>query len=249
MIGFFARHPTAANLLMAVFIVAGIINLWQLRRETFPDITPTKVEVRIIHPGATAEDVEETLCRRVEDAIDGINFVKEIVADARESSAVVTVEMEDGGNIQTFLDDVQTEVNAIDDFPEDAEKPIIRLLGRTEPVLSVLVSGPMTATDLKAYCEDLKKRLKRQTDVSLVEVAGFSDRQFRIEMSRAALRRFELSVADVADRISKQSINLPAGGIETREQELLIRFVEERRSIAELEDLIIIEGPAGSEVR
>jgi len=249
MIRFFAEHPTAANLLMAIFIVLGIMSLPNLRRETFPDTTPSEVEVRVIYPGATAEEVEETVCQRVEEAIDGVKFVKELRSDARESIAMVVAEMEDGGNFQTFLNDIQTEVDAIDDFPDDVEEPIITQLGTTDQVLSLVVSGPMQPSDLKAYCEDLKDRLQVLPDISLVRLLGFSDHQLRIELSATALLRYNLSAADVAKIIEQQSVNLPAGILETQQREILVRFVEERRTPHELEELVIVAGSGGGEIR
>ena len=85
MIRYFAEHPTAANLLMAAFLVLGVLSLPGLRRETFPDTTPNEVQVCVAYPGATAEEVEETVCQRVEEAIDGVKFVKELRSDARMS--------------------------------------------------------------------------------------------------------------------------------------------------------------------
>ena len=249
MIRFFAKHPTAANLLMIIFVVLGALNITKLRRETFPDITPAEAEIRVIYPGATAEDVEESVCQRIEDAVDGIRFVKEVRSDAREGLATVTVEMEEGGNFQTFLSDIKTEVDAIDDFPTETEEPVITQLGTTDAVLTLVVSGPMDPPDLKAYCEGLKDRLQEDAGISLVTIAGFSDHQFRIELSTEALLGFGLSAADIARIIERQSVNLPSGIIETQNRDILVRFVEERRSVQELEDLIVIAGHGGAEIR
>lgn len=248
MIHFFARHPTAANLLMVAFLVAGGLTAPHILRETQPDFAPTEVEIRIRYPGATAHEVEEVVCRRVEDAIDGINFVKEVRSDAREGIASIIVEMSTEGNIQTFLSDIETEINAIDDFPPEVERPVISQLGRTDPVLSLLVCGPMNVPDLKVYCEDLKDRMQ-EAGVSLINIEGFSDHQLRVSLSDAALRRVGLSAAQVAARIAAQSKDMPLGTIETRERDILLRFVDQRRTPEALENLIILAGPEGGELR
>jgi len=249
MIRFFAEHPTAANLLMVVLIVLGVISLPQISRETFPDVTPSEVQVRMVYLGATADVVEETICQRVEDAIDGIRFVKEIRAEAQEGVATVTAEMEDQGDFQTFLNDIRTEVEAIDDMPTEVEDPIFTQLGTTDPVVSIVVSGSMEPADLKAYCEDLKDRLQQLPEISLVDLIGFSDHQLSIELSAEALMRYDLSASDVAQIIARQNVNLPAGILESQDRDILIRFLEERRNPAELEDLIIVAGLGGAEVR
>ncbi len=249
MISYFARHPTAANLLMIAMIVIGLLCLGQLQRETFPDITPSEVQVRVIYPGATAEEVEEAICQRVEDAVDGVRFVKELRSDAREGIGTIVAEMDEQGEFVTFLADIETEVNAIDSFPDDVEDPIVVQLGTTDPVLALVISGPMTTPDLKAYCEQLKDRLQLLPGISLVTIGGFSDHQLRVELSSEALMRYGLSPMDVARIIQQQSVDLPVGILGTSEQEFLIRFVEQRRTPQELEDLTIVAGPDGANVR
>ncbi len=249
MIRYFAGHPTAANLLMLIFLVIGAFSIRNLRRETLPDFAPQEVQVRVLYPGATAEEVEEAICQRLEDALDGVRFVKELRSEARESVGVVIVEMKDGADVVTFKDEIDTEVAAIDDFPDEVEDPVITQLHTTDQVLSLLVSGPMTPSDLKAYAEQLKDRIQALPEVSLVSVAGFADHQFRIELSTDALMRHNLSVADVAAVVSRQNIDLPAGIVETHEQDVLLRFVDEPASVAALEDLVIVAARGGAELR
>ncbi|MBT4814840.1 MAG: efflux RND transporter permease subunit, partial [Lentisphaerae bacterium] len=249
MIDFFVRHPTAANLLMVIFLVLGVIGLPRLRRETFPDITPREVEVRILYPGATAEEAEEAVCQRVEDAIDGVKFVKEVRSDAREGVGTITVEMESGGTFADFRSDIDSEVAKISDFPAVADDPIITQLGTTDLAIALLVSGPMPPAHLKAYCEGLKDDLQALPEVSLVKVRGFSDHQFRIELSAEQLQSYGLSAAQVADVVARQSVSAPAGAIETREQDILLRLVDERRTTSELAEVIIRGEPGAGEVR
>jgi HAE1 family hydrophobic/amphiphilic exporter-1 len=198
MIRFFAEHPTAANLLMIFFLVIGAVTLPTLRRETFPDFSEDKVQIAVVYPGATAEDVEDAICRRIEDAVDGISYVKEVTSESKEGVGSVTVEMQSGGDMATFLMDIKTAVDAIADFPDQAEDPVVKELNRTDAVVSIAVSGPMAETDLKNYCEDLKDRLKQDAGVSLVTVSGFSERQIRIQIPAAILIQYGISLDDIA---------------------------------------------------
>ena len=248
MIRFFAQHPTAASLLMIAFLIAGALTTPHILRETQPEFAPSEVEIRIAYPGATAQEVEEVVCRRVEDALDGIDFVAEIRADAREGAASIVVEMSNKGDIQSFIRDIETGVDAIDDFPPEVENPVIAELGRTDPVISLLVSGPMSEPDLKAYAEDLKERMQ-EAGVPLIKIQGFSDHQLRVSLSDMALRRLGLSAAQVAGRIAAQSKDLPLGTMETRERDILLRFVEQRRTSDSLAALVILAGPEGGEIR
>ncbi|HUV38837.1 MAG TPA: efflux RND transporter permease subunit, partial [Planctomycetota bacterium] len=249
MIRFFAAHPTAANLMMLMFIILGITALPHLQRETFPRFADEQVEVRVVYPGATATDVEEAVCRRIEDAIEGVNYVDEVLSEAREGVGVVTVTLQEGADFQAFWDDIRTEVEAIDDFPQITEKPVIRKLNRTDRVVSVAVTGPMSVTDLKAYCQEMKERMQAPGKISNVAVLGFSEHQIRIELSTLSLMQSGLSVAEIAGMIARQSVDLPAGAIETRDRDILIRFTDERRIVQEFADLVVLAGPSGGEIR
>jgi multidrug efflux pump subunit AcrB len=249
MIGFFVRHPTAGNLLMLFLALLGLSALPGLQRETFPDFAAQELQIQVIYPGASAEDVEEAICQRLEDAIDGINDVEEMRCVAREGIATAVVEMIEGGDLPRFMDDVKTEVEAIDNFPEQIEIPIIKELGRTANVVAVAITGPMSTRDLKAYAEQIKEQMQRIREVSQVEINGFSDHQLRIEVSAAALREYGLSMSDVANAVARQGIDLPAGSLQTAERDLLVRFTDLRRSPLELADLIVVSAQSGAEIR
>ena len=249
MIRYFAAHPTAANLLMVAFLVIGLFAAPTLQRETFPRIEPRQVEIRVIYPAARPEEVEESVCQRIEDAVDGINNVAEVTCEAREGLGRAVVEMAEGSSLDRFFADVKTEVEAIDDFPEEIDRPTVRQLGRTDFVASVAVTGPRTMPDLKAYAEELKTRMLRWGGIPKIDIKGFSDHQIRIELKDTALRQYGLSVADIADTIRRQSLDLPAGTIQSTERDILLRFADERKRAYEFLDLVVVSGAQGGEIR
>lgn len=249
MIRCFAGHPTAANLLMVLFLVAGALTLPSIRRETMPDYAPSEVEVRTRYPGATAGEVEEAVTQRIEDALDDVNFVAELRSDSREGLSIIVLEMTEGADFQTFFNDIERGVGAIDDFPEEVEMPIIAELGRTELVLGVLISGPLGAPELKTYSEDVKTRMREEAALSLITVTGFSERQLRVSLSEPALRAAGLSVPLVADAITAQSRDTPLGIVQTPQRDLILRFDDRRRTPAQLENLVVWAGADGAEIR
>ncbi len=249
MIRYFANHPTAANLLMVLLIALGLLALPSLRRETMPDFSIDSVQVTVAYPGAAAEEVEEAICQRIEDALDTVTDLDELRCEAREGQATATVDMREGGDLDRFLAEIKTEVEAIDNFPDLAEDPLIRQINLTDLVISVAVTGPMAEPDLKVYAESIKDRMTRLPGVSQVHLLGFSERQIRIELDDVALRQFGLSVDDVARLVEMQSIDLPSGTVETGERDVLIRFADERRDPRTFEDLVILGGESGGELR
>ncbi|HIP78371.1 MAG TPA: efflux RND transporter permease subunit, partial [Kiloniellaceae bacterium] len=242
MIRFFIDHPTAANLLMAFLMILGLSRLPELQRETFPNFAPRQVEIKVPYPGAGAGDVEQAICLRLEDALDGINEVEETTCTAREGLATLVAEMIDGADFDRFFEDVKSEVEAIDSFPDVTERPIIRQLGRTDRVVAIAVTGRMALPDLKAYAEQIRDRMLQLSEISQVEVQGFSKHLLRVEVTEQTLRALGLSISDIADAIQRQNIDLPAGSLGTRSGEYLLRFTNERRTPEELGRLVVVGG-------
>ena len=249
MIRYFVHHPTAANLLMLAFIISGLFAAPVLQRETFPRVQPNKVEITVLNPGARTEDVEEAICQRIEDAIDGIDNVGEVTCESREGYARAVAETIEGTDLDRFTTDVRTEIDAVTDFPDQAEEPVVRQLGRTDFVASVAITGPASRPDLKAYAEQVKDRMLLFGGIPKVQIKGFSDHHIRIELPDAVVRQYGISVSDVARAIQRQSIDLPAGNIRTRDQDVLIRFADERKTAMEFHDVVVVAGSGGGQIR
>ena len=249
MIRYFASHPTAANLIMAGLMILGLVAAPHVKRETFPDVPADEVEVRVPYPGATAREVENAICQRIEEAVDGVEALRETRCEAREGLAIAVIQMREGASIDRFLEDVKGEVEAIDNFPDDAETPVTRQLGRTDFIATVAVAGPMAPPDLKAYAESVKDSVLGLPGVSKVTLGGFSEHQIRIEVPATTLRQYGLSVEAIADAVARQSIDLPTGAIETRDDTLIVRFADERRSPRAFEDLVVVATAGGAEIR
>lgn len=248
MIRYFTSHPTAANLLMIIFFVIGLFSLPRLRRESLPDFSPHEVEIQVSHLGATPLEIEESISQRIEDAIDGINYIKEVRSESFEGLSKVIVEMEENADFAIFLNDIKTEVDAIDDFPEDAKDPIVKQLNKVDQVLSLAITGPMSASHLKTYCEKIKDKLQLIDGISQINILGFSDHQIRIEISQSMLLRYGLSLKELALNISRQNIDLPTGSIETKNGDLLLRFQGQRHSPEEFKKIVVLGSQAGGEI-
>jgi len=249
MIRFFAAHPTAGNLLMILFILLGIVTLPEIKRETFPEVKAYSIEIKVPYPGATPIDVEQGICLKLEDALDGISFVDEKSCQARQNIGLMTVKMFEQGDFSKFLDDVKSAVDGISDFPSETDIATVTEKGRTQNVVSVALTGDIPRAELKTLAEKLKQKMLSHPDIPLVQIKGFSQRQLKVEVSSDNLRRYGLSMQSLANLISKQDLDLPVGSIETNYRETQLRFSDERRSVSELAELIVLSGENGSEVR
>jgi len=249
MIRYFASHQTAANILMFMILMAGLLVLPTLTKETFPEIDTNKVSVTVVYPGASTSEVEEGICNRLEDATDGISFLEEQRCEARDNIGSMILSMQESGIIGQFLDDVNAVVDSITDFPDNAEKPVVEELGRTKPVVSVAINADLAQPELKALAEYYRDRMLALTEIPIVTVSGFSTHQLSVLIKPETLRQYQLSIEDIANRIKSQSMDVPAGIMETDERSYQIRFLNERRTVDELADLIILENVNGAQLR
>jgi HAE1 family hydrophobic/amphiphilic exporter-1 len=249
MIRYFAAHPTAANILMFIILLLGVAALPELDKETFPEIKLYKVQVTVNYPGASASEVEEGICNRLEDNTDGISFLEERSCQARDNVAIMVLEMQETGNLQQFIDDVNSAVDGITDFPDAAEDPLIDELGRTSAVVSVAISAQLSPPELKALAEHYRDRLLALPEIPMVEVSGFSTHEFSVRIKAETLRRYRLSVQDIADLIQQQAVDLPAGILETDQRWYQIRVENQRRSVAALTDLVVLNDVKGGRLR
>ncbi len=249
MIRYFASHPTAANILMLVIIILGLIGLPKLQRDTFPVIPPTEIEIRTPYPGATPYEVEEAICFRIEDALDSIAQLLEVRCDARENLAITTVQMHEQGNIDTFYNDIKSQMDLITTFPDKVEASMVAKLERTAVVASIAITGNMSAVHLKAYANKVKDHLKFDPQIAQVRLLGFSEQDIVINISAETLRRYKLSITDIIELLERQSFDLPSGIMETQTQDFIVRLSEQRRTEQEFADLIIVSSPGGGQVR
>lgn len=249
MIGYFVRHPTAANLLMLIIILVGLLGLSSLTREVFPEFTSEFIHVQVVYKGASAEEVEETICQRIEEELEGVEGIEEVRSTSRENAGMVVVEVADGYEVRDVLKDVENAVDQIDNFPEDAEDPIIWELERIERVCTLtLWAERMPIKDLVALAEVIESELLALDGVSLVELSGFSEHQIRVEVKEDELLARGLTIGDVAREIRTQSIDLPAGSVETSEREIKIRVVDQRRWAEDFRDLTVQVNRQGARI-
>ncbi|MDV4146086.1 efflux RND transporter permease subunit [Shimia sp. FJ5] len=249
MISWFTRHPTASNLLLVLLTAIGIASAPALKRETFPDFRPTEAEISVIYRGASASEVENTICRRIWDAVEAVEDLEELSCRAQDNNARAVATMREAGTPDRFINDLRTEVSAIDDFPEESEPPTVRHLHRTDTVTTVAIAGDLPLSALDRYANHLEARLSALPNVATIAISGLGERQFEITVPRALLEQHGLSAADLRARVKAQSLDLPLGTIETPGLDIGLRLKDERSTTTSLAEIVIISKPNGAELR
>ncbi|MCD4718187.1 MAG: efflux RND transporter permease subunit [Desulfobacterales bacterium] len=243
-----AGHSVTANLLMLVLLVGGLFWGSRIKQELFPDFELDMVNISVSYPGASPEEVERGIILAVEEAVQGLEGVKEITASAREGSGSVTVELIEGENIQRLAQEIKNEVDRITSFPDEAEEPQVVIAARKRAVVSLVLYGDQGERVLREIAEDIRDRLLQDPEITQVELEGVRDFEISIEISQNTLRTFNLTLEEVANRIRQASVELPAGAIKTEGGDVLVRMKERRDYGDEFGKIPIITANDGTEV-
>lgn len=228
MIRWFTGHPTAGNLLLLLFLAAGVFAAPGLLRETFPDFRAVEAEITVPYRGAAAEDVETAICARLWDGVQGVEGLETFTCTAQTGRARAEATMAPGNDALRFVNSLRTEVSAIDSFPDRADPAVVRELHRSDPVTSVSISGDLLLGELDIYADDLSDRLAALPGVARVTRGGLGARTLSITADRGVLDSHGLTPAALAAAIAAQNIDLPAGTLEGPGADLTLRFSAER---------------------
>ncbi|MCD6377692.1 MAG: efflux RND transporter permease subunit, partial [Planctomycetes bacterium] len=227
-IAWMAGNSVAANLIMLVCLIGGFLALRNMKQEVFPDIQFDVVEVSVAYPGATPEDVEEGIILPIEQAVEDLEGIDEISSTAHEGYGVVSIKLQEGVDAEKLTQDIKSEIDRITSFPEDAEEPQVRLLSRKREVLTVALYGDVDRVVLHELAEQVRDQFIQDPDITQVDISGLPPLEIAVEISQENLRRYGLTLDEVANRIRKNSLDLPAGGLKTKSGEILIRIKERR---------------------
>ena len=243
---YFAGNPVAANVLMFVMLIGGFVSASSITSQTFPTLDLGQINITVPYPGATPSEVEESITRRIEEAVIGIDGVKRVTSRAYENSGAVSVELKDSVDQTKVRDDIEMAVERLTDFPpRRAEEPDIVRLETVGEVMTLAVSSELSDLELRQGAELIEQELLSIPSVSLVSLFGAKDYEISIEVKQENLRSYGLSIIDVAGAVRDSSINLSSGEIRTKAGDLLLRTNKKSYSGEEFEDIIVKALPIG----
>ena len=240
------NNPVATNLLMLVLIVSGSWSAFTLTREVLPQLSFDIIQVSVEFDGATPEDVEESIVIKIEEAISSIEGIRRTFANAYEDRGLVWAELEPEADNRKVRDDIEDAVEKIETFPEEAKRPrYVELEERTQ-VVNIAVYGAQPERTLKQVAQDVRDDLLATPTISQVEVIGTRDYELSIEIPEATLRRYGLTLQRVRDIVRSNSLDLPAGDIKTREQDIVVRTTGQRYTAEEFAVIPLLTAADGT---
>jgi len=244
-----ANNHVAANLLMIFVLLTGALGIAGMKVETFPEIALDSVQITVPYLGASPADVEEGVCRRIEERLEGMEGVRKIHSTASEGMGVVSVELELGEEMDKLVNDIKNEVDRIETFPAETEKPVIKEMIRSNRVVDVVVFGNVSEAALKTAAEQVRDDLRGQEGISKVELLGVRIDEIAIEVSERALRRHGITLSGVAEAVRRTSMDLPGGSVRGTDGEVLVRTQGLKYEGAEYEDVVVLTRADGTALR
>jgi multidrug efflux pump subunit AcrB len=245
-IAWFARNPVAANLMMLIIMAVGLGSAFTIQRAMFPALELDMIFINTPYPGAAPEEVEQGVVLKIEEAINDIDGIKRVESQAYESYSRIWVEPQDGFDLNKLLNDIQNQVDAIQQFPEAAEKPIISQPEVLFPALTLQLSGDLNERAMKSLADEIRRELLVNPEISSAEVVGARDYEISVEISEQLLREYHLSLDDVARTISASSLDLPAGSVQTANGDIMLRTLGQAYVQQDFEDIVLKTWPDGT---
>lgn len=264
----FSRNHVAGNFLMLALVAAGVTTWFQLKKEIFPETALDAVAIRIPYPNATPEETERGVCIPVEEAIADLQGIKKVSSTASQNIGSVVVEVETGFELRNVMNDLKSRVDAIDNFPEEAETPVLEEILIKAPVMSVTLSADTDETTLRQLAERVRDDLlnldqapattvtgfisqlvRGKQRISQVEIAGTRPYEISIEVSEERLRQLGLRLSDVAAAVRRSTVDLPGGSVRTERGEVILRALGRRYEAAEMANIVLTTDATGSVVR
>ncbi len=241
----FARNRVFANILLVMLLLGGIIASTAMIRENFPEFSLDMITISIPYPGADPEEVEEGISRKLEEAVEDIEGIKQYTTESGENLGTAMLEVDENYEVGDVLEEVRTEVNAISTFPKDAEKPVISELTLEDAVIMLTFSADMSERRIKEWSDRIKDEIKQLPEISKASVFGTRDYEINIEISEQRLREYGLTLNQVVQAVRNSNLNLAGGTIRTKDQEIRLRTLGRKYTDQELASIVVLAGPDG----
>jgi len=239
-IAWFARNHVAANLVMFLMIAGGLAALPSIQQKSFPDIDFNVITISVPYRGAAPEEVEEGVCVRIEEEIQGISGIERLSSTAAEGACNVGAELLAGYDVDRALSEIKNAVDSIDTFPVEAEKPIVNHFKLRRNAIQIALSGDVDERTLKVYGQRIRDDIAALPGVTQVDLVNSRAYEISIEVPEEALRRHRMSFGQVVEAVRKSSLDMPGGSLKTERGEILVRTKGQAYTGEEFERIVVL---------
>jgi len=236
------KRPTLVIVLFTILTLAGLFSYSSLSYELIPKFEINVVTISTVYPGASPSEVENTVTKKVEDAVSSLELVKKVESKSYESLSVVMVTLEAEADADYSLNDAQRKINAIEkDLPEDVDPPSLSKFSLSD--LPIITIGATSKMDEVAFYDLLDKKIEpilaRVNGVAQVNLVGGEEREIQVSLDQEKLKGYGLSIPNVQAAILSSNLDFPTGNIQTRENSMLVRLSGKYRNVEEMRNLVV----------
>jgi HAE1 family hydrophobic/amphiphilic exporter-1 len=248
---FSVKRKVTASMMAMILVVLGAISFTRLGLDFFPDLDFPTVSVITSYPGASSEDIENVLTRPLEQVVSSVNRVKKVTSQTSEGVSVISIEFEWGTNLDFAAQDVRDQIGLSEQYlPEEANDPIVVKFSFSQfPVIFYGITGDLPAIKLKTIIEDeVAPRLERIDGVASARVFSMDEREILVDVDKAALESRGLTLDQVMMALRSENLNLPAGNVVERYQDILVRTMGEFKDLDDIRRTVVGMTAAGEPV-
>lgn len=250
MIAWFARNHVAANLLMVTLLALGLGSLnFNIPLEVFPTIEARTIRVLVSVPGAMPEDMESSVSIKLEEAVQDLEGIEDIVSSASEGQSLLILTLDEKYQAREILSDVKNRIDAINNLPVDAQRPVVSLAKRVREVISVAVSGNLSELEIRQVAERVRDQLLDVSGITQVKLDGVRNYEVSIDVKAQVLQQYGLRLEQVAQAVQNSSKDISAGSLKTVGGDILIRSSGQAYRKTEFENIVVLSQDDGSVLR
>lgn len=250
LISYFIKYPVAVNILILGFFILGILGMLSMRSSFFPLQDSKFINIQVVYPGASPEEMEEGIVLKIEDNLRGLLGVDRFTSQSKENSASITIEATKGYDIDILLADVKNAVDKVPSFPAEMEPPVVAKQETLTNAVDLVLTGQegVSLSQLKNKARELETEIRNLDGISQVVVSGFPAEEINIAVNEEALRSLELTFNDIAVAVRNTNILVTGGAIKTQQEEYLIRVKNRGYYAQSLEHVVVKAQADGSKI-
>ena len=245
LIGFFIKYPIWTNAFIVIISLFGFWSLLNMKSSFFPELDPMRIQISVMYPGASPEEMEEGVAIKIEQAVKGLKDIEHIATTSSENMCSISIEAYQNADMDELLSDVENAINSINSFPQGAEKPIIKRLKTGGMASTVMVIGislnneSLSLMDLRMKAQDVENELLNSKTVTQIRKDVFPEVELVVEVRESDLLRYGITFDEISRAIASKNIDLTAGIIRGSHKEIIIRSSSRTTNAEELGQIVI----------
>ena len=245
------KRPSLILVLFGVFILGGVFAFQQLSYELMPDFEQAVITVRTAYPGASPEEVESSLTKKLEDALSNLENIDYVDSKSMENASVIIVTLKYGADPDLAMQDAQRQIENIrSDLPGDVQTPVMSKISPNDlPIMQISAVSDLPGT---VFFQKMKDEylpgLQQIKGVAEITLLGGEQREVQVKVDKDKLRHFRLSLLQVSEAVNRAGLDVPAGKVRSQGEQISVKLAAKFTAVEDLRNVVVANPPQGSPV-